>query len=82
MKSKLQNNLREENAQRVDFQLLVQQIGLETLMVVDAEQLPSLGLLSLMRVMNQVGPILTLGQGLGPRRSILSIDLGPLRTSK
>ena len=32
---------------------------------VDEEQLPSLGLLSLVRVTNQVGLILTLGQGVG-----------------
>jgi len=36
----------------------------------DAEQLLSLSLLSLVRVMSQVGPILTIGQGLGPPRSI------------
>jgi len=39
---------------------------------VDTEQLPSLGPLSLVRVMNQVGPILTLDQGLDPHRSILT----------
>jgi len=38
----------------------------------DAELPRSLGLLSLARVMNQVGLILTLGQGLGPPRSILT----------
>jgi len=39
---------------------------------VDAKQLSSLGLLSLVRVINQVGSILTLGQELGPSRSILT----------
>ena len=47
---------------------------------VDAEQLPTLGLLSLVRAMSQVGPMLTLGQGLGPPS--VNIELGPLKRSK
>jgi len=39
---------------------------------VDAKQLLSLGILSLVRVTNQVSPILTVGQGLGPSRLILT----------
>jgi len=41
---------------------------------VDAEKLPNLGLLSLVRVTNQVSPILTSAQGLGPPRSVLTWD--------
>jgi len=39
---------------------------------VDAEQVPSLGLPSIVRVLNQVSPMLTLGQRLGPPTSILT----------
>jgi len=38
----------------------------------DAEQVSSLGLLSQVKVLNQVGPTLTLGQGLGVPRPMLT----------
>ena len=46
---------------------------------VDVEQVSSLCLLSLVRILNQIGPILTLGQELGPFRSILTWDQPMLR---
>ena len=41
---------------------------------VDAEQVPSLGILSLVRVFNHIGPILALCKGLGLTRLILTCD--------
>jgi len=43
-----------------------------TLKLCDAEQVLTLGLPSLVRVLTQVSPILTLGQRLGPPRVILT----------
>ena len=42
---------------------------------VDMEPMPSLDILSQAKVLNQIGTMLTLGQGLCPPRSIVTWDL-------
>ena len=56
----------------IKFLYDAKRLGALKAMGFDAEQLLSSDLLSLVRVMNQVGLILAIGQGLGPPKSILT----------